>query len=66
MSWVFTTAQHNTFKTFWTTTLYHGSLSFTMTDPETGNSSSFRILSWTKRDAGNGLWEVSAGVEKLA
>lgn len=65
MQWVLTTAQKNTWKTFWQTTLYHGSLSFTMTDPETGSSASFRIMSWTlEREAD--VWQLDADVRKLA
>ena len=65
MQWILTTTQKNTFKTFWQTTLYHGSLSFTMTDPETGSTASFRILSWSLTRE-NPYWQLEADVEKLA
>ena len=65
MSWYLTTAQKNTFKAFWETTIYHGSISFIMTDPETSSSRSFRILSWALGREAQNVWKLDATVEKL-
>lgn len=66
VSFIMTTAQVETFETFYKTTLLNGSLEFEWTNPRTEATDNWRFLSAPKYvPAGNGKFIVTMDLEKM-